>query len=188
MQRALLRHWLVQREVALPDTAQLDAALASMLETRADANPMARWPGGGLRRHGDRILVVHEDAGAVQEPQPSTGTAWWHWRRDRCIDLPGGGRLWIEAHPAGAIALERLPGRLQIRFRAGGERLELPFGHKALKNLLQELDIPPWQRARLPLVQAGGKLLAVADRWLHPSVRANARTRRRAHLRYRSEN
>jgi tRNA(Ile)-lysidine synthase len=90
-------------------------------------------------------------------------------------------------HPLGALALDRLPARLQLRFRAGGESLPLPFGHKPLKNLLQELEIPPWQRARFPLVMAGRQLLAVAGCWLNPAVRAGPRTRRRAHLQFVSE-
>jgi tRNA(Ile)-lysidine synthase len=189
LRRSLLRHWLTGRGVALPDTAALTAALAAMLETRADANPVASWPGGGLRRHGDRILALQAvPSGAPRAGPAAPSAAVWHWRRAEGIALPGSGHLRLEPHPAGAVALDRLPGRLQIRFRSGGERLELPFGHKALKNLLQELDIPPWQRARLPLVQSGGKLLAVADCWLHPSLRATSRTRRRAHLRFAPEN
>jgi tRNA(Ile)-lysidine synthase len=172
------------RALAPPDTAQLDAALAAMLETRADANPVASWSAGSLRRHGDRIVALLPATPAQLAPLPRPAA--WHWRRSARIALPGSGELWLQPHPAGAVALDRLPGTLQLRFRAGGERLALPFGHKALKNLLQELDIPPWQRERLPLLQAGGKLVAVADRWLHPALRANSRTRRRAHLRFAS--
>lgn len=54
-----------------------------------------------------------------------------------------------------------------IHARAGGERLVLPgraHSH-ALKHVLQDLGVPPWERARMPLLSAGdGRLLAVGDR------------------------
>lgn len=62
-------------------------------------------------------------------------------------------------------------GHLELRYRQGGEKICLPKrGTKALKKLLQEADIPPWQRQQLPLlwwVSTDGKehLIAVADLW-----------------------
>ena len=53
-----------------------------------------------------------------------------------------------------------------MRTRQGGERILLPgrtHSH-ALKKLLPELGIPPWQRERLPLLFASdGELLAAGD-------------------------
>ena len=50
--------------------------------------------------------------------------------------------------------------------RIGGERIRLPgrrHGH-ALKHVLQDLGVPPWVRARLPLLStADGRLLAAAN-------------------------
>jgi tRNA(Ile)-lysidine synthase len=37
---------------------------------------------------------------------------------------------------------------------------------RELKKLLQEAAIVPWMRERLPLVYAGDRLVAVADRFL----------------------
>jgi len=51
--------------------------------------------------------------------------------------------------------------------RRGGERLRpprRPHDH-ALKHLLQDAGVPPWQRERLPLLSAAdGTLLAAGDR------------------------
>ena len=53
-----------------------------------------------------------------------------------------------------------------MRARRGGERIQLP-GRKhshALKKMLQQLGVPPWERERLPLVfSADEELLAVGD-------------------------
>ena len=51
--------------------------------------------------------------------------------------------------------------------RLRGERLR-PAGDRhtrELRDLLQRVGVPPWDRPRLPLVYAGETLLAVADLW-----------------------
>jgi tRNA(Ile)-lysidine synthase len=54
-----------------------------------------------------------------------------------------------------------------VTTRAGGERLRLPGRPtRPLKKLLQEAEVPPWRRTRLPLVWVNGTLAAVADLWV----------------------
>ena len=61
--------------------------------------------------------------------------------------------------------LNFMPNDLVIKNRQGGERLwvkEAAHGfHKDLKLLFQSLGIPPWWRARVPLVYAQGKLVGI---------------------------
>jgi tRNA(Ile)-lysidine synthase len=58
--------------------------------------------------------------------------------------------------------------------RQGGERLRLRPGgsHRSLKNLLQEQAIPPWQRARLPLLWCDGQLVWAAGIGCDPAALA----------------
>ena len=55
---------------------------------------------------------------------------------------------------------------MTARARHGGERIALPgrdHSH-ALKHVLQDLGIPPWERERLPLlVDRDGDLVAAGD-------------------------
>jgi hypothetical protein len=51
-----------------------------------------------------------------------------------------------------------------------------------LKALLQESRVPVAERAHLPLLFAGERLLAVADLWSDTSVQVQARTQRRARI------
>jgi tRNA(Ile)-lysidine synthase len=39
-------------------------------------------------------------------------------------------------------------------------------GHHHLKNLYQEIGIPPWERPAVPLIYLDGNLAAVADLWI----------------------
>jgi len=85
------------------------------------------------------------------------------------LSIPGLGRLCGESVAGQGIALWALDGKkLDIRFRQGGEKLR-PVGRAgrhALKKLFQEAGIPPWLRARIPLLYADGQLLAVAGQWV----------------------
>ena len=55
---------------------------------------------------------------------------------------------------------------LRVHARRGGERIRLPgrTHTHALKHVLQDLQVPAWERTRLPLLSdAGGTLLAAGD-------------------------
>lgn len=82
------------------------------------------------------------------------------WRDGRDFILPGGDRL--------SLAGDGTPpaeGWI-VHARRGGERITLPgrsHSH-AVKQVLQALGIPPWQRTRLPLLSSpDGTLLAMGD-------------------------
>ncbi|MCG2581650.1 MAG: tRNA lysidine(34) synthetase TilS [Marinobacter sp.] len=64
------------------------------------------------------------------------------------------------------------PPPIRISTRQGGERIRTrPDGpSKPLKKWLQEQRVPPWERARIPLLfegrEGGDELVAVGDLWL----------------------
>ncbi|MEE4279899.1 MAG: tRNA lysidine(34) synthetase TilS, partial [Halieaceae bacterium] len=81
------------------------------------------------------------------------------------IEIDSVGVVSVEA-PAPA-ALSR--GALELRFRRGGERLQVaPQQHRDLKHVFQDWGLPPWWRDRAPLLfeagPGGGQLVAVASR------------------------
>ncbi len=69
----------------------------------------------------------------------------------------------------GDVHLPALPPLLSVHHRHGGERMQGPQGRVALKDLLQERGIAPWERAIVPLVMHAGRIIAVADLWLDRS-------------------
>ncbi len=175
VQRNLLRRWFRRCGLKTPDTARMAALQQVLLQSRHDAAPLLAWSGVELRRHGD-LLWAQPPLPAL--PQPAS----WHWRRRRRLLLAGAGELTLVDDPHGDVALGRLPAALQVRFRVGGERLTTATGHKPLKNLLQEIDLPPWLRNRLPLLYAGARLLAVANVWRAPELAPAPHEKRRARL------
>ena len=79
--------------------------------------------------------------------------------------LPDGGTLELIDAPA-------FDAPLRVRLRRGGERIALPgraHSH-SLKHALQDLGMPPWERACLPLlVDADDRVLAAGDRLVSAS-------------------
>ena len=80
--------------------------------------------------------------------------------------MPDGSRLIFEKKLGQGLALERLGGhKLRIASRAGGERFKPDAARpsRTLKYLLQEANMPPWQRERLPLVYLDDALAVVPN-------------------------
>lgn len=63
-----------------------------------------------------------------------------------------------------AFDAERLPGPFTVRGRRPGDRFH-PFGapgERRLKSFLIDAGVPRWERDRVPLVEAGGRIVWVA--------------------------
>ncbi|GAB1615901.1 tRNA lysidine(34) synthetase TilS [Pseudomonas sp. NGC7] len=147
-QRNALQYWLSHR-TRLPD-ARHWAGWADLRDAAADAQPTWRLADGRLLRSNGRIWWLSGDW--LQAPQGE-----FAWADSACaLALPGNGsvRLTVSKPLAG----------LTVRYRQGGEVLELAGrGRRDLKRLLNELQVPPFVRSRLPLLYQGERLLAVAN-------------------------
>jgi len=160
--RAVLRAWVRQAGFRVPDSARLDRLLREMTSAAADRNPMVHWPGAEARRYRDRLYLM------APLPQLPAGEA-LVWDGISPRSLPAGlGRLRVQRGAGGIDAgcwdsgpLEIRFGRLSGRLRLAGERQS-----RSVKQLFQERAVPPWERARLPLVYRRGELVAVADLWV----------------------
>jgi tRNA(Ile)-lysidine synthetase-like protein len=131
--------------------------------------------------------VRSEPASSADTTSPLTAAVVWRWRESAVCELPDNlGKLELEPDPRGPVDLDALQDALTIRWRRGGERLTPHPGgpRRALKSLLQEIHVPVVERARLPLLFADEKLLAVADLLLDATAQATPTTRRRARLRW----
>ena len=147
-QRNALRHWLAARTLA-PDEDHW-AGWECLRDARADATPRWRLAGGELQRSGERVWWLPDGwlasvGGPVDWPDPSVE-----------LQLPGNGSLRLEGAPP--------IGRLQIRYRTGGEVMDVSGrGRRDLKRLLNEAGVPAFARGRLPLLYCDEQLVAVAN-------------------------
>jgi tRNA(Ile)-lysidine synthase len=184
--RNALRAFIRRSGVELPSTAKMNEMVGAMLAARADAQPTVDWPGGALRRRAGRVEL--EVTPEVSPPPESESTLKsWHWRDEREFIVNGAvGRLALMDDPAGSIDLDALPETLELRARKGGETLRpgVRARTQSLKKLLQAARLTVEERARLPLLFAGDRLIAVGDRWIDASIAANVKSLRRARLQW----
>ena len=125
------------------------------------------------------------DLEARETPPAPPAEILWSWRASGTCLLPDDlGTLELAPDERGPIDLDVLPEPLTVRWRRGGERLSpRPGGpRRALKSLLQEAHVPVTERARLPLLFSGARLVAVADFLLDETVQATPVARHRGRL------
>ncbi len=158
----LLRRWVAGRHApALP--AQGVAALeAELAHAGPDRQMRFAWRDVEIRRWRQRLYLLRP----ARAWPPDWRAA---WDGALPLSLPDGGTLAL----LGPAPL-RFEHPLQVRARRGGERILLPgraHSH-ALKHLLQEADLPPWQRLAMPLLFDGDTLLAAGDGIVSAHLRA----------------
>jgi tRNA(Ile)-lysidine synthase len=86
------------------------------------------------------------------------------WQGESALELPDGSRLLFERKLGEGLAIDRLGvHQLRIAHRHGGERFkpDLHRPTRTLKHLLQESNMPPWLRDRLPLIYFDDALAVV---------------------------
>jgi tRNA(Ile)-lysidine synthase len=162
--RNALHYWIHKQGWPVPSAAQLARIWTDMVGAREDSNPRVLWAGTELRRYRDGLYLS-------RPLPPHDPRQCWPWNMDRSLELAGLGRLSGTLAPGRGLSPHRLAeasGPWQLRFRQGGERLRPAgrTGHHALKKLLQEAGVPPWQRDRLPLLFVGETLIAVPGLWI----------------------
>ena len=150
-----LRAWLARHGAGWPDAQALATLEHEVIGARRDAQPRVVLGAVEVRRYRERLYVLPRGAGG--EAAPAGGAI----APDAELCLPGVGRILLRSGCEGGVR----PGReYRIGFGAPGWHCR-PAGRpgKTLKQLAQEHGVPPWLRARLPLLYVDGELAAVAD-------------------------
>lgn len=147
----VLEVWLRRQGFSAPATTQRLELERQVANAGADRVPCLAWQDAKIRLWRGKL-----HAEARNKPPPPDWQCRWNGTE---VALPGGGSLRLDP------AVAPLDPPLTLRYRQGGERIR-PAGmahHRALRVLWQELGLPPWQRARCPLIFRQDELLAVAD-------------------------
>lgn len=166
-----VRRWIDRAAAEPPPAARLSEALRQIMDADRDHLPAVPWGAHALRRYRDRLFLT-----AAQPPDLGAEHAWAPALQS-VLDLgPGLGRLHCVAQ-LGGLAADRLPARLQVRGRRGGETLRpgADAATQSVQHLCQAHGILPWMRSALPLIFAGADLIAVGDLWLDARWRVAAR-------------
>jgi tRNA(Ile)-lysidine synthase len=157
----LLRYWFGSHGVRMPSTSWLSEMRTQLLDAKEDAQLCVTHADCHIRRHRDRVYLtprLNDDPSTV-EPLA------FRWQGEEKIYFASyHGTLYFEPAEQGIDSDWLRQQDLQIHYRQGGERLKPALNRptKSLKYHYQALDIPAWERERLPMVTTGKHLLFAA--------------------------
>ncbi len=153
----LLRWWLAANGQSLPSTVRLQEMLRQLLTAKAEA-------GVKISVNNEGVYLRRYQGFAYLEFNHNSLPIALVWQGEPELRLPDNSRLIFEQKIGCGLAFKRLGiTKLRIAHRAGGERFkpDLAKPTRTLKHLLQEANMPPWQRERLPLIYCDDSLAVV---------------------------
>ncbi|NIB39803.1 tRNA lysidine(34) synthetase TilS [Pseudomaricurvus alkylphenolicus] len=139
----LLRHWLTTRGLPLPEEAHLAEFEQQLLNGRSDSEAEVSFGGVMLRRYRERLYRLAPLPDKVAEDCDWDGRQPLAW---------GGWLLSLEPVQSGGF---RLPAEgFRVSRRLPGERCHPAWRQhsQTLKKLLQESEVEPWLRDRVPIL------------------------------------
>ena len=147
----VLRRWIDAARLPPLPANGIARIERELLHARQDAEARFDWSGARVQRWRNAL-----HAGRIRAPLSPEWSQPWDGRSP--LALPTGDRLEL-------IGADAFDATLRVHARLGGERLLLPgrMHRHSLRHVLQERDIAPWLRARMPLLSDGDELLAAGD-------------------------
>ncbi len=156
----VIRYWLELNGQLMPTKDLLDELLRQVLMAKKDADLKIHLSKAcEIRRYQDEIFIVPKS----QHNQKNYEMI---WRGESEMILPNGKKLNFKKVKGRGINLKFLNDqKLIIRNRQGGEffKPDSKRPTKKIKQMLQESDLPPWERENLPLIFVGDDLALVPN-------------------------
>lgn len=156
----ILRYWLEINNQLMPSKDLLDELLKQVLKAKKDATIKIQLSKDfEIRRYKDEIYIVKKNKNKEKNYEII-------WKGESEILLPNGAQLNFKKVKGRGINCKFLDNqKLKIRNRQGGEffKPDSKRPTKKIKQLLQESDLPPWEREFFPIIFVGGELAAVPN-------------------------
>lgn len=158
--RNVLRYWIRTHDIRVPSKKILQQVIQDMvIKEEMDMSPVQTWKQGEIRRYQNNLYLMRP-----LKPHDSDQSLCWKIDQPLCIDSLN---RTLQPTELNGITLPSDTEELTVRFRQGGERLK-PFGqkhHRSLKKLLNEAEVPTWERDRIPLLYHREQLVSVLGYW-----------------------
>jgi tRNA(Ile)-lysidine synthase len=156
----VLRYWLEINDQLMPSKDLLDELLRQVLTAKKDAELKIEISKDyEIRRYKDEIYLVQKNQYVHKNYEIV-------WNGEPEILLPNGTKLKFKKVKGKGISLEKMKNKkLMISNRKGGEffKPDSKRPTKKIKQLLQESDLPPWERLSLPLIFVRDELASVPN-------------------------
>ncbi|MDO5055163.1 MAG: tRNA lysidine(34) synthetase TilS [Pasteurella oralis] len=163
-QKALLRLWLAEWQVPMPSLLQLTQIIQDVIFAKPDSQPQFQLGSQIIRRYQQRLYMTCQFANLTQIAL--------NIHIGETIQLPDQlGSLTLQQKSQKLIARwqcsqQQLSSELpfttcaiQVRFGYSGKvRLTEKSANKEIKKIWQQLNVPVWQRQRIPLIFYGNTL------------------------------
>lgn len=160
-QKNILRQWPGVHGLPLPGHKIIDEIMSALVLAREDASPKVQCQGMQWARFRNRLYLLRLEAPFNADNSQLI------WQLDQPMLLADGSRLVAEKALGQGLCLKSNQS-LRVGTRHGGERCQ-PAGRQhsnSLKKLLQEFNLEPWWRDRIPLLYRGETIVAVGDLWI----------------------
>ena len=158
----VLRYWIIATLERRPTRKLLEEIEQSLINSKPDAKPDIVFSAYAFRKFkGNLFLLKTNEKQKIQNDLK--------WQPASPLVMPNL-NIQLKAINSQGKGLNKnlLTESLKVCFRKGGETFH-PVGRRhsqSLKKLLQEANIPPWERGGIPLVYFKGELVAVAGLWV----------------------
>jgi tRNA(Ile)-lysidine synthase len=169
----ILRYWLEINDQLMPSRDLLDELLRQVLTAKKDATIKIQLSKVfEIRRYQDEIYIVPKNKNIQKNYEII-------WSGESEIILPNGQKLTFKKVKGRGINLKFLSNqKLKIRNRQGGESFkpESKRPTKKIKQLLQESDLPSWERDFFPIIFVGDELACVPNFGIDQKYQAGPQT------------
>ncbi len=154
--KAIIRYFLDHQGFSVPSEKKLQHILSDILNAAQDAMPCVHWQGVEIRRYQDDLYAI--------PPLPAHNAQQIiHWNINQSLQLPSLNRILKFKHLEAIHPLLKKHRIVEVRFRQGGERIyQTEKKHsQSLKKIFQKMNIPTWERNRIPLIYIENKLVLI---------------------------
>lgn len=170
MQQHLVRRFIQKQQALMPTVAQLDQVLQQVQTATNDTRMLVTWGGWQIRCYQKRLYLLKQQAD-IPSPRQIC------FQAQHKIDMPDGCYQIRLGQRDVVIEASLGTGALRLQFGAPSALMCHPHyrqQRRSYKKLMQELNIPPWQRARVPLLFSGDRLIAAIGLWIEQSAVAQS--------------
>ncbi len=156
----VLRYWIRAHGMRVPSMKILQHVIKDIVvREEVETSPMQSWKDGEIRRYQNMLYLM-------PPLRPHDAGQKICWKIDQPLHIDSLDRT-LQPSELNGLRLPADAEQLMVCFRQGGERLK-PFGqkqHRSLKKLLNEAEVPPWERDRIPLLYHHDNLISVLGYW-----------------------
>jgi len=160
-QKNCIRYWLKLKANLILEEKQLITLIDNVILSRHDAMPCMAFGDILIRRFKNQLHLVE-----FHQPIDTQWFQLWDLKDD--LNLPFG--LGILKSKDYQRYLSEAP--LMVCFRTPGLRVLIRGrdGHRKLKHLMQEWEVPTWERESLPLVFSGERLISAGTYYFEDDI------------------